>query len=77
MGRINHINIFINERKFGFMTKNQKLISRIETIDFKINRISSIIAEQPEMAQVLLQMQNKLSTEKALLLSVLKVNKIA
>ena len=59
------------------MTKNQKLISRIETIDFKINRISSIIAEQPEMAQVLLQMQNKLSTEKALLLSVLKVNKIA
>jgi F0F1-type ATP synthase delta subunit len=77
MGRINHINIFINERNFGFMTSNQKLINRIETIDFKINRISSIIAEQPEMAQVLLQMQNKLSTEKQLLISVLKSNKIA
>lgn len=59
------------------MTSNQKLINRIETIDFKINRISSIIAEQPEMAQVLLQMQNKLSTEKQLLISVLKSNKIA
>jgi replication-associated recombination protein RarA len=58
------------------MTTNQKIISRIETIDFKINRLNSIITKQPEMTEILMQIQDKLNTEKQLLLFILKYNKI-